>query len=122
MTNILLVCQGGMSSSFLVKKIHEAFTKNQEEIQIISKASMEIVDYIDWADIILVSPSVLYCYGRDNGSVPGIWNYPDPDPPGVIWPHGWRCDPEIDRQFIKKSWRRSWLLKRNGMKNSSSIR
>jgi PTS system cellobiose-specific IIB component len=60
MTNILLVCQGGMSSSFLVKKIHEAFSKNQEEIQIISKASMEIVDYIDWADIILVSPSVLY--------------------------------------------------------------
>lgn len=60
MANILLVCQGGRASSFLVKKIREAFEKNQDEIQIISKASMEIVDYIDWADTILVSPSVLY--------------------------------------------------------------
>jgi PTS system cellobiose-specific IIB component len=60
MLNVLLVCQGGMSSSFIVKKIKESFEKNGEEIQIISKASMEIVDYIDRMDFILVAPNVLY--------------------------------------------------------------
>ncbi len=64
--NVLLVCQGGMSSSFIVKKIKDAFIKNGEEIQIVSKASMEIVDYLDWADIILVSPSVLYAVEEIN--------------------------------------------------------
>lgn len=60
MMNILLVCQGGMSSSFVVKKIKEAFKNKGEFIHIISKASMEIVDYIDETDIVLVAPNVLY--------------------------------------------------------------
>jgi len=60
MYNILLVCQGGMSSSFIVKKIIEAFSKNREEIQVISKAAMEIVDYIALVNCVLVAPNVLY--------------------------------------------------------------
>jgi PTS system cellobiose-specific IIB component len=60
MINVLIVCQGGMSSSFLVNKIKEAFIKRGEGIQIIAKASMEIVDYIENVDIVLVAPNVLY--------------------------------------------------------------
>jgi PTS system cellobiose-specific IIB component len=60
MMKILLVCQGGMSSSFVVKKIKEAFKNKGECVHIISKASMEIVDYIDETDIVLVAPNVLY--------------------------------------------------------------
>ena len=60
MLNILLICQGGMSSSFVVRKIKEAFENKGEHIHILSKASMEIVDYIEETDIVLVAPNVLY--------------------------------------------------------------
>ncbi len=60
MYKVLLICQGGMSSSFVVKKIKQAFAENNEELQITAKSSMEIVDYIDEVNAVLVAPNVSY--------------------------------------------------------------
>lgn len=49
-----------MSSSFLVKAIEKAFDAHHEEIDIQAHAAMELVDFIQEVDTVLVAPNVLY--------------------------------------------------------------
>jgi len=51
-----------MSSSFIVKKIRAAFKNHNEEIEIHAHAGMELVDYIDAVDTVLVAPNILYMW------------------------------------------------------------
>lgn len=60
MRNVILVCQSGMSSSFIVKAIKKAFDAHDEEIDIQAHAAMELEDYIDDVDTVLVAPNILY--------------------------------------------------------------
>lgn len=60
MYKVILVCQSGMSSSFIVKAIKKAFDAHDEEIEIQAHAAMELVDYINEVDTVLVAPNVLY--------------------------------------------------------------
>lgn len=60
MTNIVLLCQSGMSSSWVVKKIEQAFHDHGEEINIHAYPAIELVDHIAESDVVLVAPNVLY--------------------------------------------------------------
>jgi PTS system cellobiose-specific IIB component len=60
MYKVLIVCQGGMSSSFVVNKIKAAFRDHNEEIEMHAYAAMELVDYIDEVETVLVAPNVTY--------------------------------------------------------------
>lgn len=60
MYKVLIVCQGGMSSSFVVNKIKKAFNDHDEEIDIHAYAGMELVDYIDTVETVLVAPNILF--------------------------------------------------------------
>jgi len=51
-----------MSSSFIVKKIKLAFKKHNEEIEIHAYAGIELEDYIEAVDIVLISPNILYMW------------------------------------------------------------
>ncbi len=51
-----------MSSSFVVKKIRNVFKNHNEEISIQAVAGMELVDYIEQVDIVLVAPNILYMW------------------------------------------------------------
>lgn len=78
MDRVLLVCQGGMSSSFIVKNMRSVFKKYNEEIYIQAVAGMELVDYIEQADIVLIVPNILYMWDdietvcKDHGIDPVI--------------------------------------------------
>ncbi len=60
MYKVLIVCQGGMSSSFVVNKIKMAFKDHNEEIDIHAYAGMELVDHIANVDTVLIAPNILY--------------------------------------------------------------
>ncbi|MBG0784567.1 MAG: hypothetical protein H0S79_05655 [Anaerolineaceae bacterium] len=60
MYKVILVCQSGMSSSFIVKAIKKAFDAHNEEIEIHAHAAMELVDFIGEVDTVLIAPNVLY--------------------------------------------------------------
>ncbi len=60
MYKILIVCQGGMSSSFVVNRIKAAFRNHDENIDIHAYAGMELIDYIDSVETVLVAPNILY--------------------------------------------------------------
>jgi PTS system cellobiose-specific IIB component len=60
MYKVLIVCQGGMSSSFVVRKTKVAFENHNEEIDIHAYAGLELVDHIDDVEIVLVAPNILY--------------------------------------------------------------
>lgn len=49
-----------MSSSFVVNKIKTAFKDHNEEVDIHAYAGMELVDYIDTVDTVLIAPNILY--------------------------------------------------------------
>lgn len=74
----MLVCQGGMSSSFIVKKIKLAFRNHNEEIEIHAYAGIELADYIEAVDIVLIAPNILYMWEdveaicKDHGIEPVI--------------------------------------------------
>lgn len=60
MYKVLLVCQGGVSSSFVVNKIKAAFKDRGEEVEIHAHAGMELVDYVGDVETVLVAPNILY--------------------------------------------------------------
>ena len=60
MQKVILVCQSGMSSSFIVKAIEKAFDNHDEKIEIQAHAAMELVDYINDVDTVLIAPNILY--------------------------------------------------------------
>jgi len=78
MYQVLLVCQGGMSSSFIVKKIKLAFKNHNEQIEIHAYAGIELEDHIEAVDMVLVAPNILYMWDdiasscKDHGIEPVI--------------------------------------------------
>ncbi|OCN03842.1 PTS sugar transporter subunit IIB [Erysipelotrichaceae bacterium MTC7] len=60
MTNILLVCTAGMSTSALVKKMQEAATEMNVEANIWAVGDADSEDAIKKADVICLGPQVRY--------------------------------------------------------------
>ena len=60
MKNILLVCNQGMSTSFLVKKMKEAAKESGTEVNIWAVSDAELSNNWEQADIILLGPQVGY--------------------------------------------------------------
>ncbi|MBS4535454.1 PTS sugar transporter subunit IIB [Clostridium sp. D2Q-14] len=60
MTNILLICSGGMSTSALVKKMQESADKRDIEVNIWAIGDAESQEESKKADIILLGPQVRY--------------------------------------------------------------
>ena len=73
---VLLVCQSGMSSSFIVNNVCAAFREHGEEIEFASRSAMELVDFVDQVNTILVAPNVTYMFKdieatcKEHGKVP----------------------------------------------------
>jgi PTS system cellobiose-specific IIB component len=64
MKNILLVCNQGMSTSFLVEKMKQAANENGTEVKIWAVSDAELNENWEQADIILLGPQVGYL--KDN--------------------------------------------------------
>lgn len=60
MKNILLVCNAGMSTSMLVKKMQDAAKIENIDVNIEAKSLTEAKKSIDSADMILVGPQIRY--------------------------------------------------------------
>lgn len=60
MKNILLVCNAGMSTSMLVKKMQDAAKSENIEVNIEAKSLTEAKKSIESADMILVGPQIRY--------------------------------------------------------------
>ncbi|MDF9824632.1 PTS system cellobiose-specific IIB component [Breznakia sp. PF5-3] len=60
MTNILLVCSAGMSTSALVKKMQEAAEEKGIEANIWAVGDAESENHIGKADVICLGPQVRY--------------------------------------------------------------
>ena len=57
MKNIMLICNAGMSTGILAKKIQAA---SNDTIKIHAYAEAEYEDYLDGVDLILVSPQIRF--------------------------------------------------------------
>lgn len=60
MKQILLVCNAGMSTSMLVKKMQQSATERGIEISIQAKSMTEAKKNIHEADVILIGPQIRY--------------------------------------------------------------
>lgn len=60
MTNILLVCSSGMSTSILVKKIMEAGAAYGEEIECWAIGNAKVYDEFSKADVLLIGPQMRF--------------------------------------------------------------
>lgn len=64
MTNIYLVCNAGMSTSILVKKMQEAAVKKNLADVHIEAFSVEVLDErVDTADCVLLGPQIRHMLG-----------------------------------------------------------
>ncbi|MFH1453331.1 MAG: PTS sugar transporter subunit IIB [Armatimonadota bacterium] len=62
--NILLICSGGMSTSFITQKMVKAAQEKNLELKIDSASAENLEDVINNYDIVLVAPQVKYRYDR----------------------------------------------------------
>lgn len=60
MKNILLVCNAGMSTSMLVKKMQDVAEKESVEVMISAKSLTEAKKDLSNVDVILVGPQIRY--------------------------------------------------------------
>lgn len=60
MKKILLVCNAGMSTSMLVKKMQQAAQEMKVEVSIEAKSLAEAKKEIETADIVLLGPQIRY--------------------------------------------------------------
>jgi len=60
MIRILIVCAGGISTSFLEQKIVEVFDKRGIDANILARSANDVYDHLDQADIVLMAPQVSY--------------------------------------------------------------
>ena len=60
MKQILLVCNAGMSTSMLVKKMQQSATERGIEVSIEAKSITEAKKNIHEADVILIGPQIRY--------------------------------------------------------------
>ncbi|MCT1388525.1 PTS sugar transporter subunit IIB [Peribacillus frigoritolerans] len=58
--NILLCCSAGMSTSLLVNKMEKAAVEEGLSVKIQAVATMEVRNYINEVDVILLGPQVRY--------------------------------------------------------------
>ncbi|MFZ5354385.1 MAG: PTS sugar transporter subunit IIB [Bacillota bacterium] len=64
MIKIMLVCSAGMSTSLLVNKMLDAAKKQGMETEIFAVPEVEIKQYIDKADVVLLAPQVRFLYNK----------------------------------------------------------
>ena len=64
MKNILLVCNAGMSTSFLVNKMNEAAKGMGVEVNIKALPVAECKNVIDTVDIVLLGPQVRFLFKK----------------------------------------------------------
>lgn len=69
MINILLVCNAGMSTSILVKKMKEVAAEQNIEASILAIADSEINAHWQQAQVILLGPQVSYLRAKMEGIV-----------------------------------------------------
>ncbi|GGP07845.1 PTS sugar transporter subunit IIB [Oceanobacillus neutriphilus] len=60
MYNILLVCNQGMSTSFLVEKMKQAAQEKEKDVTIWAVSDAELNENWEKADIVLLGPQVSY--------------------------------------------------------------
>ena len=64
MIKILLCCSAGMSSSILVKNMREAAKELDIDCAIASASAIQVEQYIQKADLVLIAPQCTHEYGR----------------------------------------------------------
>ena len=64
MLNLLLVCLSGTSTSFMMNKISKAAEEKDLDLTIKAVSSIELEDYIQDVDIVLLAPQVSYMQDR----------------------------------------------------------
>lgn len=60
MTNILLICTAGMSTSALVEKMKKSATAQNLEVQIQAIAESTAEEFVGKADVVLLGPQIKY--------------------------------------------------------------
>jgi cellobiose PTS system EIIB component len=66
---IILVCSAGMSTSMLVKKMRDAATERNLEVEIDAVAESQLTNHIEETDVILIGPQVRYLEKKIRSSV-----------------------------------------------------
>lgn len=64
MVRILLVCTGGMSTSFLVQNMKRAASACDQEVQINAVGKARLEDIAEQADVILIAPQARFYESR----------------------------------------------------------
>lgn len=62
--NILLICSGGMSTSFIVQKMLKIGDEKGAQLKIESASAENLEEIINNYDVVLVAPQVKYRYNR----------------------------------------------------------
>lgn len=58
--NILLVCAGGISTSFFVQNIRKEFVRQNISGTVIAKAITEVPEFIQNVDIVFIAPQAVF--------------------------------------------------------------
>jgi cellobiose PTS system EIIB component len=66
---IILVCSAGMSTSMLVKKMRDAATERNLEVEIDAVAESQLTNHLENTDVILIGPQVRYLEKKIRSSV-----------------------------------------------------
>ncbi|MEN2766868.1 PTS sugar transporter subunit IIB [Ornithinibacillus xuwenensis] len=66
---IILVCSAGMSTSMLVKKMRDAATERNLEVEIDAVAESQLMNHLEETDVILIGPQVRYLEKKIRSSV-----------------------------------------------------
>lgn len=64
MLRVMLVCSAGMSTSLLVTKMKDAAAKEGIDIEIFAVPEVEVKQYINQADVVLLAPQVRFLYNK----------------------------------------------------------
>ncbi|GMO53545.1 MAG: PTS sugar transporter subunit IIB [Termitinemataceae bacterium] len=60
MTNIVLVCAAGMSTSMLVQKMQDSAKKNNKDVSIKAVAESDFANHADGVNVLLLGPQVRF--------------------------------------------------------------
>ncbi len=64
MTNIVLVCAGGMSTSLLMNKMNESAKAQSKEVETVAMSAEAFEKYDGPCDILLLGPQISYRKGQ----------------------------------------------------------
>lgn len=68
--NIVLVCQNGASTDMLALKMEEAAKANNIDVIVHAHPAVELKDYVDAADIVLLAPQVRFKLNQFKAAYP----------------------------------------------------